>query len=67
MGSTGNSAILLHNLVSSPLSLRAPNAYSYSKALTNISCGGGSIKSNVIKLFIPIDFSINTTFPKLVL
>ena len=65
IGSTGNSAIRRPSLVNSPLSFKAPNAYNYSKALTSISWGGGSIKSNVIKLLIPIDFNIKTTFPRL--
>ena len=37
IGSNGNSAIFLPNLVKSPLSFRAPNAYNYSNALSNIS------------------------------
>lgn len=67
IGSNGNSAILLPNLVNSPLSFNAPSAYNYSNARNNNSCGGGSIKSKLTKSLIPKLFNINTTFPKLVL
>lgn len=55
IGSTGNSAILRPSFVNSPLSLRAPKAYSCSKARISVSAGGGSIKSKLIKSSIPRD------------
>lgn len=67
MGSTGNSAIFLPNLVSSPRWFNAPRAYNCSSANTRVSCGGGSMKSKWIKSFIPKLFKSNTTFPRLVL
>ena len=67
MGSTGNSAILRPNFVSSPLWFRAPRAYNCSSASTRVSWGGGSMKSKWMRSLIPKLFNSNTTFPKLVL
>ena len=67
LGSTGNSAILRPSLVSIPSSSNALKAYRCSNALINVYIGGGSMKSNLIKSFIPIALSIKTVLAKLVL
>jgi hypothetical protein len=65
-GSRGNSAIFRPNRVSSPSSSRAPNAYNDCMAPTSVATGGGSMKSNLSRSWMPMALSCNTTFPRLV-
>jgi len=63
IGSSGNSAMRRPSLVSSPRSLRAPKAYSCSRALSKVSVGGGSMKSKPMRSLMPKLLSISTTLP----
>ena len=61
-----NSLILLPSFVSSPLSLRAPSAYSSSKLRRSVSSGGGSMNSNERRSLIPNDFRRRMADPRFV-
>mmetsp|Transcript_15676 Transcript_15676/g.59484 ORF Transcript_15676/g.59484 Transcript_15676/m.59484 type:complete len:308 (-) Transcript_15676:713-1636(-) len=65
-GSVGNSAIRRPSRVSSPRWFSAPSAYSWFSARLSACVGGGSMKSNSIRLWIPRLLSISTTLARLV-
>ncbi|RNA16561.1 hypothetical protein BpHYR1_023412 [Brachionus plicatilis] len=64
-GSSGNSAMRRPSLVKRPSSSRALKACSCSMAMISVSMGGGSIKSNESRSFMPMAFSDKTVDARL--